>query len=65
MSADDTSKFPAGGIIPPGEGQPITRTGCGIPGYCPTHDGRVIAIRDGKPVDVTDEAIKARLPEDE
>lgn len=55
-----------GGIVEVPEGQPFTgRPGCGIPGYCPTHDGRVIAIRDGKPVDVTEEAIQARLPQDE
>lgn len=62
MTDPDTSGFATGGIIPPGDGQPITRTSCGIPGYCPVHDSRVITIRGGKPVDVTDEAIEIRMP---
>jgi hypothetical protein len=53
-----------GGFIQPGPEQPVyTRPGCGIAGYCPTHDGRLIAKRGGKFVDVTEEAIAARLPD--
>ena len=60
-------KLARGGVITDHAGQSAltARPGCGITSYCPTHDGRVIAIRDGKPVDVTKEVIQARLPVDE
>lgn len=57
------TKFGPGGFIEPDGENNTTRPGCGVRGYCPTHDGRVIAIRDGKPKDVTAEAIAARLPD--
>jgi hypothetical protein len=62
VSTEDPPKFARGGFIGPADGGDYTRPGCVIKGYCPTHDGRVIAIRDGRPVDVTEEAIEALLP---
>jgi hypothetical protein len=59
---EETPRFERGGFIEPGDGDDYTRTGCGIKGYCPTHDGRVLTIRDGRLKDVTDEAIEARMP---
>lgn len=50
-----------GGLIEPDGENNYTRPGCGVRGYCPTHDGRVLAIRDGKPKDITEEVIAARL----
>jgi hypothetical protein len=63
----EPTRYAAGGLIEaPKDGLPlIGRPGCNVAGYCPTHDGRVIAIRDGRPKDVTDEAIAARLPREE
>jgi hypothetical protein len=55
-------KLARGGFIEPGDGDDYVRPDCGIKGYCPTHDGRLIAIRDGRFADVTEEAIEARLP---
>jgi len=57
-------KFARGGLVEgPVDGESIVfNTGCVIKGYCPTHDGRLIAIRDGRFKDVTEEAIEARLP---
>lgn len=61
---EEVRAFARGGIVKrPDDQTLIGRTGCAIPGYCPTHDGRVIAIRGGRPTDVTEEAIQARMPE--
>lgn len=65
MSTEDPPKFARGGFIGPADGGDYTRPGCGIRGYCPTHDGRAFAIRGGRLKDVTDEAIAALLPREE
>jgi len=57
-----SDRYGPGGFIEPDPDQPVnTRPGCSIAGYCPTHDGRLIAKRGGKFTDVTDEAITALL----
>jgi hypothetical protein len=63
-SPPKAAPYAAGGLIEaPKDGLPlIGRTGCNVFDYCPTHDGRVLTIRDGRLKDVTDEAIEARLP---
>jgi hypothetical protein len=59
-------KYAPGGLVEaPKDTPPFVRPGCNVAGYCPTHDGRVIALRDGRLKDVTDEAIAARLPREE
>lgn len=61
--APEAATYATGGLIEAPKCAPlIGRTGCVIPGYCPTHDGRLIAIRDGRLKDVTNEAIEVRMP---
>lgn len=59
----EVPRYAAGGLIEaPKDTPPFVRPGCNVLGYCPTHDGRAFAIRDGQFKDVTEEAIEARLP---
>ena len=59
------ASFAAGGIVAGTGPQVIPRSGCGIPGYCPTHDGRLFGVCGGTLRDVTDEAVESRMPKDE